>query len=387
MKNRSIKSRITDIALKKLLLILTLCLVTFFIIPGVSCKDDTPVPQQKDPPSGVAIIITGAAARIPQEAALLEELHKRGLLKDVVFISGVSSGAINAVMLNGILSGKMSWKEYKGLLFELESSDIFRQNGKRLPVNTEPARNLFKKILEDKLGYHLIGDLPFTTAISISNIENVILKKKVYRMCSRKINAESDTTLSLVDIVMASTAIPLVFPSTRIKNASTIPDVRYMDGAFGDDHVPYSALLEFQNYRNKDVEKVYVISRKTDTGSTVGDELRSIGFENIKTSDRFGISVENILRNDIIKKLVLFEKEAPQLQGRIFVWIPEFEKEFPLLDFGNLQEQYELTSSWAKNHNPVPLYEFLEPYRKPQRSIDSLLLRPISRIKRSVRNP
>jgi hypothetical protein len=28
-------------------------------------------------------------------------------LKDVVFISGVSSGALNAVMLNGILSGKM----------------------------------------------------------------------------------------------------------------------------------------------------------------------------------------------------------------------------------------------------------------------------------------
>jgi predicted acylesterase/phospholipase RssA len=51
--------------------------------------------------SGTAIIMTGAAARIPQEAALLEELYNRQLLKNVVFISGVSSGALNAVALNG----------------------------------------------------------------------------------------------------------------------------------------------------------------------------------------------------------------------------------------------------------------------------------------------
>jgi predicted acylesterase/phospholipase RssA len=49
--------------------------------------------------SGTAIVMTGAAARIPQEAALLEELYNRGLMKNVVFISGVSSGALNSVAL------------------------------------------------------------------------------------------------------------------------------------------------------------------------------------------------------------------------------------------------------------------------------------------------
>lgn len=63
--------------------------------------------------SGIAIVMTGAAARIPQEAALLEELFNRGLMKNVVFISGVSSGALNSVALNGILTGKMTWAEYK----------------------------------------------------------------------------------------------------------------------------------------------------------------------------------------------------------------------------------------------------------------------------------
>jgi hypothetical protein len=36
--------------------------------------------------SGTAIVMTGAAARIPQEAALLEELFNRGLLKNVVIL-------------------------------------------------------------------------------------------------------------------------------------------------------------------------------------------------------------------------------------------------------------------------------------------------------------
>lgn len=168
------------------------------------------------PRSGTAIIMTGAAARIPQEAALLEELYNRGLMKNVVFISGVSSGALNAVMLNGILSGKMTWKEYKEILFNLKNSDIFvQEEGKRLPVNTNPARNLYTKIVEEKLGYHQIGDLPFMTEISITNLKDFDLKKKVYRMCSRKINTETDTTLSLVDIMMASSAFPIAFPPVR----------------------------------------------------------------------------------------------------------------------------------------------------------------------------
>ena len=74
-----------------------------------------------NPRNGVAVLMTGAGGRIPQEAALLEELDKRGLLKNLVFISGVSSGALNSVVLNGILSGKITWEEYKNILFELKT--------------------------------------------------------------------------------------------------------------------------------------------------------------------------------------------------------------------------------------------------------------------------
>ncbi len=342
---------------------------------------DTLEPQFSKPPvaeqhDGVAVIMTGAAARIPQEAALLEELYERGKLKNVVFISGVSSGALNAVMLNGILSGKITWKEYKEILFNLKNSDIFIRNGKKLPVNTEPARKLYEKVVEGRLGYHKIGDLPFMTEISFTNVSNLYLKKKVYRMCSRKINEETDTTLSLVDIMMASSAFPIAFPPVRIKNVTTIPDEEYIDGGVGEDHVPFRALLEFENFRKKDVDKVYVISRKSDSIPKVSEELANLGIEDRKVFDKIGVSLENILKKGIIRRLEAFEKEAPELRQRIYVWIPDFKEDFLFMSFDNLKQQYNLTLQWAKTHSPVPLEEFLLPYRRKGRNSLEYLLRP-----------
>lgn len=74
--------------------------------------------------AGTAVLITDAAARIPQEAALLERLYHTGELKKVVFIGGASSGALNAVMLNGILSNKITWKQYEHWLSEITNDSI-----------------------------------------------------------------------------------------------------------------------------------------------------------------------------------------------------------------------------------------------------------------------
>ena len=310
--------------------------------------------------SGTAIIMSGAAARIPQEAALLEELDRRGLLKDVVFISGVSSGALNAVMLNGIISGRMTWDEYKYILGSIRDSDIFIQEpGKKLPVNTEPARNLFKKVVEDRLGFYHIGDLPVTTEISFTSMKGIDFRKKVYRMCSRKINEESDTSLSLVDIMMASSAFPIVFPPVRIDNVKTIPDDEYIDGGVGDDHIPFYALLQFEKYRGKGVSKVFIVSRKSDSIPELSEELRNLGIDDRGRFDRLGISLDDILKKDMLRRLDAFARDAPDLILRSYVWIPDFPQNFLLFNFDNLKEQYDVTSAWARNHNPVPLDEFL----------------------------
>ena len=346
--------------MKKITIITVICLLTVVIILIIGREHTRKEPVLHGQREGVAVILTGAAARIPQEAALLEELYRRGQLKNVVFISGVSSGALNSVMLNAILSNKMSWEEYKSILFSLKNSDVFVQDNGNVPVNTSPARALYRKIVEDELGYMTIGDLPIVTEISITHLEELGLKKQVYRMCSRKINEETDTTLNLVDILMASSAFPVVFPKIRINNVSTIPDLEYIDGGVGDDHVPYHSLLEFERYRGVGVEKVFVISRKSDNLPEISEELKGLGIQDNGLFDRLGISLDVILQKGIIKRLEAYASEAPVLLPLTYIWIPDFTQNFLLFNFDHMQEQYDLTMQWAQTHDPQLLSDYLQ---------------------------
>jgi len=312
--------------------------------------------------NGVAIIMTGAAARIPQEAALLEELDKKGILKNVVFISGVSSGALNAVMLNGILDKKITWWDYKKILFNIKNNDVFTFDDVHFPFNTSPARNLYTRIVEKKLGYHTIGDLPVTTSISIATIKPLQLKNVAYRMCSRKINEETDTTLNLVDVLMASTAFPFVFPTVRIPNATTIPDVEYIDGGVGDDQVPFEALFQFEKQRGVGVEKVFIISRKEDSRTAISEELKALGIDDDGVFDDFDIPNDPSSKSGIIKRLLAYTTKAPELVPNTYVWIPDFKEDFLMFNFTSMKEQYELTTRWAKKNKPKTITEFLAPY-------------------------
>lgn len=341
-------------------LVLTIFIVSalFFISDSGSSVPPVAKPETLSKGSGTAIIMTGAAARIPQQAALLEELYNRGLLKDVVFISGVSAGAINAVALNAILDGKLTWDEYRKTLFSLKNNDVFMLPEKKsLPVNTEPVRKLFREFFEERLGYRKIGDLPIMTEISFTSHRDFRVRRNVYRMCSRKINEESDTTLGLVDIIMASTAIPVAFPPVRIENVRTIPDLEYADGGIGIDYVPFKALLDFQKFRGENVRRVYIISRKTGLAD-LGEELKILGI-NHESVDRLGNSLDNVMRKLLINRLTAFAKEAPDMILVSYVWIPDFDQDFLMFNFNNLEEQYMVTRSWAQNNDPVPLGDFL----------------------------
>ena len=347
----------------------TLTVFPLFLLSGTNhAKTEIVEEEIINSGSGTAIIMTGAAARLPQQAALLEELYNRGLLNDVVFISGVSAGALNAVVLNSILTGKLTWDQYRKILFNLENSDIFTlPEGKKLPVNTEPLRNLISKIVEDSLGYRQIGALPIMTEISFTSIREFGSGKSVYRMCSRKINEETDTTLRLVDILMASSAIPVAFPPVRIGNVSTIPEKKYIDGGAGIDYVPFTALLDFQKFRGQNVRRVYIISRKTEL-AVVSEELKVLGIQR-KGIDRFGNSLDNIMRKFFLNRLEAFAREAPEMISSSYVWIPGFEQDFLMLNFNNLEEQYTITRSWAQVNDPVPLGDFLL-YNKLKRRKD-----------------
>lgn len=81
---------------------------------------------------------------------------------------------------------------------------------------------------------------------------------------------------------MASTAFPVVFPEQTIKNASTLPNETFVDGGMGEDHVPFNGLVDFIRTRNEPVEKVFIISRKSDLVPDINNELEAVGIKDIK---------------------------------------------------------------------------------------------------------
>lgn len=337
---------------------LVIILLSLWIFTGSRDKDIIEPPLKSK--HGTAVIITGAAAKIAQEAALLEHLHESGYLNDVVFISGASSGSLNAVVLNAILKGNYTWREYKEILDSLKNDDIFMRNGKKLPVNTDPLRELITKIVSDRLGYKILSDLPYPTSFSVVNLKVLPLRDRTFRLSNRKINTESDSTLNIVDVLMASSSYPFVFPPVSISNVKTIPNVPYYDGGIAADHIPYQALIEFEKYSGFEVEKMIIISRKRDTIPNMNKELLQFGIDKFKFFDKMGVSPESISNRGFYKRLKEIQKESPALAERTYVFVPDFKEDFLMFDFSNLQKQYEITTAWAQTNKPISLNQYLK---------------------------
>lgn len=319
-----------------------------------------PEPEEKmDRSEGTAIVITGAAARIPQEAALLEQLYYTGELKHVVFISGVSSGALNAVILNAILDGKYSWKKYRNLLFSMTNQSVFYTTDKPLPVNTDPLRHLLTAVLHDTLGYHKLKDLPYPTSLSTVSLNIKSWADHTYRLCNKKINMESDPELDLVEVLMASTAFPLAFPPAKISKNSTLPEGSFIDGGTTADYIPYRAVLEFEKYARHNVDRMIIVSRKLDTEEGLKRELLDMGINRLELIDKLGIAIEDLAQMSFFTGLESLMKEAPVLSEKTYIYLPAIPGEYPLFAFDNMKDQYIASRDWARTHKPIILPKFL----------------------------
>lgn len=323
-------------------------------------KQDPEPEQAMDHSEGTAIVITGAAARIPQEAALLEQLYYSGDMKNVAFISGVSSGALNAVILNAILDRKYTWKRYRNLLFSMTNQSVFTASEKSFPVNTMPLRELLTKVLHDSLGYYKMKDLPYPTSLSVVSLNIKSWADLTYRLSNRKINTESDPELDLVEVLMASTAFPLAFPPARITKNMTLPEGRFIDGGTTADFIPYRAVLEFEKFSRHNVERMIIISRKLDTEEGLRAELLEMGINRLDLLDKLNIMLEDLGQRSFVKGLESLIKEAPVLSTKTEIYLPAIPGEYPLFDFSNLREQYEVSRLWSRTHKPLLLNLFLK---------------------------
>ncbi|TKJ44408.1 hypothetical protein CEE36_01310 [candidate division TA06 bacterium B3_TA06] len=310
--------------------------------------------------SKIGFVFSGGAARIAQECALTKALMEgltpsgRKIRPDVV--AGTSSGALNAVAVNAILKTKdgkagkgMSWEDYKKILFDLDDGKIFditpRGLARIVPRNipegfildTAPLRRLLEEVLQEKMGFRSLGDLYLPTYISVVGRDT----GKTLRLYSRDPDPRI-RKLPLLDVLMASTAIPVAFKPREIKGLKG----SFFDGGVGRDGIPVEAMAA------EHCRELYIISRmrgdETMTGVTVFKKRRP--------------RVPKILLNVLLamEYLIdaLFESEldrAPQIARRAFLYLPKLFKQYPLLDFSTQREQYEETLEWAKKHDPVEI--------------------------------
>jgi predicted acylesterase/phospholipase RssA len=204
-----------------------------------------------------------------------------------------------------------------------------------------------------------MGDLPVNSAISVSDLSALPPHADTYRLSNIKINQESNPEIDLVEALMATSAIPLIFPAAKFSDSSGLPRTSFIDGGLAEDHLPYTAVLQFEKYRQSGVDTLIIVSRKSDTQPNMNDELQDFDLYESRLSGKLGLWFEGMAKNGFLKSMKELQKNYPGLASHTFVYIPDFEENFPLLNFNNMQQQYMVTAAWASVHKPVLLSQYL----------------------------
>ena len=336
-----------------------------------------------------AILFNGAASYIAQEAGILDLLLGNvdgvpgvGLnSQDVKFVGGLSSGALMSFTFNAAFCDppKLSWDEFKqNTLFTMTTDKVY--TGEK-PFDTSPLRKLLQDITE-QVGYNLIEDLPFDSAILVTNVylEGLKFKTKTYwltniakvasvlpsqtdELAIAKNIKEHQLELRLVSSLMCSTAIPLTFPQQKlyykgnfilplpIKNSANIA-ANFVDGGVGDDLV-FSDYQEFFEVYGEKFDKIYFISpnfAKTEAEALQRITLakRSGALEEEGEPAIDPLLTMDTWTNNFLKDIKAYNSGG-RLANTIYYCKPEVEG-FNPLDFSNEKQQYDATIAWGKNN-------------------------------------
>ena len=263
---------------------------------------------------------------------------------------------MNVVVLNAILQSEDSqrktsfgWDDYKRVLFEMNNRDVFDDTPKgmrdvfthNIPhgyiLDTKPLRTKIEAILDD-VGYDTLGSLYLPSYISVVEYDTGI----EHRLFSRSADP-AVRNLRLVDILMATTAIPMVFPPRRVLGYAG--DILFIDGGAGRDTIPVEALTEER------CRSIYVVTHSLGTWV---EEKRNVLPKPIQDIE----ILANLLKTREFLAQDLFDLEldrAKQLARRAFLYRPKLKTVFPLLDFSKQREQYQETMEWALKNEPVLL--------------------------------
>jgi predicted acylesterase/phospholipase RssA len=311
---------------------------------------------------GTAFVFSGAASRIAQELVLMKSLVQGrafGLRAQVPLVpsvvAGSSSGALSAVALNAILqaeglvrgrrgSREFSWPQYEKLVAGLKNSSVYEEGGilsrameivrEGAILDTRPLRRLLEKQVHSIMGYHTMGDLPVKTFISLVERDS----GTVHRLCST-----TDPDLPLVDVLMASTAIPVAFPCQEITLPGRKKPVACIDGGIGVDGIPVDAL------REEGCRRIFVVRpMKYDPRKKWNKTPPLARFRIVATAIQSFLYLQEALLENALLRAAAYARSAA------YSYVPELPYNVNPLDFESGREQLEATSRWAESEQTGP---------------------------------
>ena len=313
----------------------------------------------------IAFVISGAAAFIGQELALckalIEGLYPDGEKIIPVALAGASSGSLSSVMVDGILRNKadstkgVSWDKLENqMLFPMKNKKVFKTGilasandlfavvAKGFLLNTKPLKKTLTRFISSPefMNYQTLGDAQTNLHISSVNRETA----KVRRFASE--NPE-DAKLNIVDVLMASAAIPGIFPHRKIKGV----DGFWTDGGFGTDSIPVEALEHELHTSGKKFDAIYVITYDHKTKNVNQKENSFIGNLSFALKNMLGAAFPL----QLFGALGLVEDE-----NNAFIYTPELTGKYSILNFGQMKEQFTETAAWAAQNKPMLIKDYLK---------------------------
>jgi predicted acylesterase/phospholipase RssA len=270
-------------------------------------------------------------------------------------LAGTSSGALSVVALNAILlsegliegrtgSGSFTWGDYENLIRGLNNDDVYESAGlisRALEIvrqgailDTAPLRRFLKDFIGRSVGFRHLGDLPIKTYISVVERDTGIV---------HRLSSTTHPDLPLVDVLMASTAIPVAFPAQELRLRGHEPPVPCIDGGIGIDGIPVEAI------RAEGCSRIFVIRpMKYDPQKKWSKVPPLARFQIVANAVHSFLYYQEALLDSALCRAVLYASEGT------YVYLPELPYNFSLLDFESGGEQIDETEAWAERRDSGP---------------------------------
>jgi predicted acylesterase/phospholipase RssA len=304
----------------------------------------------------IGFAFSGGGANFGQEAALMETLYKglqpSGQKIRPTEVSGASAGSIAALALNAIMQSEaggpsFSWDDFHTMLWGLTQSAIMdtsfagiqRIFTTNIPngfiVDNTPLRTLLSGFFT-RVGWNVLGDVYLPTIISVVDRDSGV----TYRLSSEN---PAHQQIPLVDIIMASAAIPMVFTPVYIKELNKT----FIDGGSGNDMIPLFALLE------RHVDEVYIIAREQDIGAESG--LPSFLQPLKLVTNTFAFL-------EVMKQALFFSAMEQAMTAAVpcYAYVPKLPVDYSAFNFDVEKPMWYDTMFWAGRNDPIRLNPSLD---------------------------